>query len=41
MKDIITGISLLWLLPNSIIITKIIIYNLKIGVLKDCEKNEK
>lgn len=38
MKDIITGLSLMWLLPSSIIITDVIIYNLKIGVLKERNK---
>lgn len=35
MKDIITGLSLMWLLPSSIIITKIIIKNIKSGNLLD------
>lgn len=35
MKDIIIGLSLMWLIPWSIIITKIIIKNIKNGVLKD------
>ena len=35
MKDIIIGLSLMWLIPNSIIITKIIIKNIKNGVIKD------
>lgn len=35
MKDIIIGLSLLWLVPWSIIITRLIFKNLKNGVLKD------
>lgn len=35
MKDIITGLSLMWLVPWSIIITKIILKNIKLGILKD------
>lgn len=36
MKDIIVGISLMWLLPSSVLLTRIILYNLKIGKIKDC-----
>lgn len=35
MKDIIIGLSLMWLVPSSIIITRIIIINIKNGILKD------
>lgn len=35
MKDIIIGLSLLWLVPWSITITRLIFKNIKNGVLKD------
>lgn len=35
MKDIIVGLSLLWLLPNSIMITRIILKNIRNGFLED------
>lgn len=35
MKDFIIGISLLWLLPFSIMFTRIIVKNIRLGVLKD------
>lgn len=35
MKDIIIGLSLMWLVPSSIITTRVIIKNIKNGVLKD------
>lgn len=41
MKDLIIGISLLWLLPFSILIINIIFYNLKLGILRDPMKGDK
>lgn len=41
MKDIIIGISLLWLIPSSFLILNIVFYNLKIGTLKEPMKGRK